>query len=107
MRGDDTGVAVKYCGGCNPGIERERIAAALAGAGARLVYPGKDGGEPVAVFLLIINGCETGCVTPEDYPGYRHTLVVRGQSIDHSHCPEDQLPDSIIAAWLKTRGYLK
>ncbi len=106
MRDDDTTVAVKYCGGCNPRIDRERIAAAMAGAGARLVYPGKDGGEP-ATFLLIINGCETGCVSPEDYPGYRYTLAVRGQSVDHCHCPEDQLPGSIIEIWLKTRGLSK
>lgn len=95
--------AVKYCGGCNPRIDRENPARALARAGALLVYPGRDA-EDKADFILIINGCETGCVSPEEYPGYRHTLVVRGESLNGRHCPESDLPEQVLDAWLKTRG---
>ncbi len=104
MRAGNNTVSVKYCGGCNPRINRESLAAALAGAGARLVYPEKSCGRPEADFLLIINGCETGCVSPEDHAGYRHHTVVRGRLVDDSYCPEEQLPDRVIAAWLKARG---
>jgi hypothetical protein len=73
-------LAVKFCGGCNPEIDRGRIAQGvceeLAGETIRV------SGEEEPGFLLIINGCRTACAdTPETRSG-RPAVVVAGETVD-------------------------
>ena len=55
-------VAVKFCGGCDPGYDRSAFWAevkARAGNSVEWVLPDQGGYEAV----LIIDGCETACVS--------------------------------------------
>jgi hypothetical protein len=78
-------IALKYCGGCDPGFDRvqyfNRIRDAAAGA-LQWVPLGENGCDTV----LIISGCETAC--PERFVDPKlHRISVRD---DHRH------PDAIM-----------
>jgi hypothetical protein len=77
---------ILYCGGCNPHIEREALAAELE-ADERL----RD--SDVAVY---ISGCRRSCRTGHrlvlDTPG---TLVVAGEHLDGTPVPATELAERI------------
>ena len=78
-------VALKYCGGCNPGFDRvayvEKVKSA---AGADIEWVTLDEGGIDAV--LLVTGCETACpLRSIDFGEYRRTIMIR----DDKQSPED------------------
>ena len=72
-------IATKFCGGCNPVIERgwvaQGIREALAGE-ARWVS-----GEEEHDFLLLVNGCRTSCADTAEIRSGPPVVVVSGESV--------------------------
>jgi len=73
-------MAIKFCGGCNPMIERgvlaETIRQALIGRALWVTWEEKPD------FVLIINGCLTACADrPDIQKGAPVSLVIEGQSV--------------------------
>jgi len=70
---------MKFCGGCNPTIERgvvaQQIREGLAGE-VRWVSE-----EEKKDFILIINGCPTACADTIEVRGEGPTLVISGTMI--------------------------
>lgn len=80
-------IALKHCGGCNPGFDRveyfERIREA-AGDSVEWVTLDEQGIEAV----LVISACETACPEEKiDFSPYGRVVAVRDDRID---------PDEII-----------
>jgi len=91
-------IAVKYCGGCNPGIERGDLVFRLADILAierpewELVLMND---EPWDV-LLIINGCPVGCSAKQFLAETRPVLIVAGESLQHKRMREEELPMAVF-----------
>jgi hypothetical protein len=72
-------IAVKFCGGCNPSMERgsvaERIRKKLAGEVTWV------SGDEEKDFLLIINGCATACADRPEKRGKIPVVVICGETI--------------------------
>ncbi len=72
-------MGIKFCGGCNPGIDRglvaQKVREELAGE-ARWVS-----GEEESDFLLIVTGCRTACADTAEVRSGRPVVVVGGESV--------------------------
>ena len=54
---------VKYCGGCNPRVDRKALVTEAAGTlGAKLIYEECPDDE----VCLLVSGCERGCLRSLD-----------------------------------------
>lgn len=78
-------MALKYCGGCNPGFDRvayvEKIKSA-AGPSIEWVAFDEEGFDTV----LLITGCDTACPhRTVDFSKYRKTLSIKDDKLS----PED------------------
>ena len=78
-------MALKYCGGCNPGFDRvayvEKIKSA-AGPNIEWVTFDEEGFDAV----LLVTGCDTACPRRTiDFSEYKQTLLIR----DNKASPED------------------
>ncbi|MGZ3596175.1 MAG: hypothetical protein ACXWMV_13990 [Syntrophales bacterium] len=74
-------MALKYCGGCNPGFDRvayvEKIKSA-AGADIEWVTLDDEGFDAV----LLVAGCETACPRRSlDFSQYKQSLSIRDDKI--------------------------
>lgn len=95
-------VGLKYCGGCNPQIDRSALVEEIN----KLLPPGRQlateqSAEPWEKAVLVC-GCPTACA---DKPTLRRLakqwIRVSGQMIDFEGVPEDQMA-AIIARKIKT-----
>jgi len=88
-------VGVKYCGGCNPVIDRKRV---LEGV-QELVF--RDGigfvpaADPEAVTVLILSGCPADCATRPGIQPPAGWVVVAGETVQHRAVPEEQIPATV------------
>ena len=78
-------VALKYCGGCNPGYDRVAYVGKIkSAAGADIEWVTLDEGGIDAV--LLATGCETACPRRSiDFGEYKRTVTIR----DDKQSPED------------------
>jgi hypothetical protein len=71
--------ALKFCGGCNPTIERGTV--------AQRIQEGLSSGvcwvsaEEERDFILIINGCPTACANTAEIRGNGPAIVISGEMI--------------------------
>ncbi len=75
-------ISIRFCGGCNPSIDRGRIAAeiidSLSGDGYEVIY-----NSPDADFIIYISGCTANCA--RRYNGGRlPCTVIAAQTVDAS-----------------------
>ena len=90
-------IRVRYCGGCNPEIDRGSLVSCLKGIiqseGIRAVF-GKDG---EADWVLLVNGCPRACLE-EELPQHARPLrwiSVEGSHLDYRPVPENELPQAV------------
>jgi len=72
-------LAIKFCGGCNPAIERGAVAKRIREELAKEVS--WVSGEEEKDFLLIINGCETACADMPEGERKTPTVVICGEAL--------------------------
>lgn len=83
-------VAVKYCGGCNPEIDREALVRQLAENTGLDIQPAGKLPEPSVV--LLVSGCARGCLNPgPDKGGPERQIVIAGESIDYWPVAKEEL----------------
>lgn len=68
-------LAVAYCGGCNPDIDREELVRRLARE-TGLTVKSLRGAERTADIILLVNGCPRGCLDPVLNPEPSGRIVV-------------------------------
>ena len=90
-------LAVKYCGGCNPSIDRAelvgKVAVLLAERNAdwKLVTLKESDYDAV----LLVNGCPVGCVQKQFLNETRPVILVAGESIQREKAAEAALPEKV------------
>jgi hypothetical protein len=93
-------IGVRYCGGCNPHIDRARLVRGLQDAIKKIgvaVDFTTDRGKIVDIVLLI-NGCVHACLE-EAYrkQGHNSQLIsVKGEMVDNRYVQEDRILDFLV-----------
>ena len=96
-------LAVKYCGGCNPSIDRAelvgKVAVLLAERNAdwKLVTMKEIDFDAV----LLVNGCPVGCVQKQFLKETRPVILVAGESIQREKVAEAALPEKVAEILLR------
>ena len=96
-------LAVKYCGGCNPSIDRTEFVGKLAvwlaerNAGWKLVTMKENDFDAV----LLVNGCPVGCVQKQFLHETRPVILVAGESIQREKVAEAALPEKVAEILLR------
>jgi len=90
-------IRVRYCGGCNPEIDRgslvSRLRSVITEAGGRVVFCENDDAD----WLLLVNGCPRACLEEEfsEELAARQCICVEGAHLDHSPVTETALAEAI------------
>ena len=96
-------LAVKYCGGCNPSIDRTELVGKLAvlladrNADWKLVTLKDNAYDAV----LLVNGCPVGCVQKQFLHTTRPVILVAGESIQRERAAEAALPEKVAEILLR------
>ncbi|MCR4441303.1 MAG: hypothetical protein QHH10_03555 [Peptococcaceae bacterium] len=96
---DPVRLGIRYCGGCNPGIDREEITKKIlrllvqAGMKLQVVY---EGDERSPDFWLTVSGCESDCTSRKDSLA---EVVVAGCSVDRWKAAGEE--DIVLRAYRK------
>lgn len=89
-------VRIRFCGGCNPRIDRGRIALelreALEGMGCRVAVGGGDEAD----FLVFLCGCLSGCAF-RDNPGDIPSVAVAAATVDCREVGEERIVPEVLA----------
>jgi hypothetical protein len=93
-------VGVRYCGGCNPQIDRLRIVMELQEGLRKMGYQvdsTTEGERPVDVVLLV-NGCKHACLEAKQVESDRgHPVIsVRGEMVDDQYVEEGDIVKILI-----------
>ncbi|HBQ85708.1 MAG TPA: hypothetical protein DER33_08875 [Syntrophomonas sp.] len=95
-------IRLKYCGGCNTVINREKLADEVLN-----YLKTKDKVEITrdeADVALIICGCPVGCVDIADIKNHTGKLImVSGTNVNYLHVPPDQMVNHIGRLILEDR----
>jgi hypothetical protein len=93
-------IGLRYCGGCNPQIDRARAVRSLKEGlktmGLAVEFTTET--KPIADLILLINGCTHACVE-EAYLKEGATtnfISVKGEMVDNHYVREDRIPDFLI-----------
>jgi hypothetical protein len=90
-------IGIKYCGGCNPLIDRAKLVCEIGKA----LPPGyslttEQYANPWDTGVLIC-GCPTACADKPNVAGLaRKWIIVAGKSIDLDNVPEEKLADVVV-----------
>jgi hypothetical protein len=93
-------IGIRYCGGCNPCIDRSKVITSLKETIKKIgmeVHFTADRQDAVDIVLLI-NGCIHACLE-EAYPMEGHTtqfISVKGEMVDSLYVKEDHIPAFLI-----------
>lgn len=89
-------VLLKYCGGCNPDIDRSKIVAEIKRrlpSDIELVTKTTETAE----VGLMMSGCSTTCLDREDVrQAAKQWIIVGGNNVNYFPVENDQLTDHII-----------
>lgn len=87
-------IGIRFCGGCNPRIDRGRIAReleqALTSMGHPVVFNSPDAG-----LVIFLSGCATGCAfkyNPKDPP----FITVAAATVDGEETAEDRIVRDVL-----------
>ena len=100
-------VGIRYCGGCNPQIDRSgaitRLREAIHKRGMAVDFTANRQGE--VDIVLLINGCMHACLE-EAYlkEGYSTRYVsVKGEMVDSDYVKEDHIPQFLVKKIVELR----
>jgi hypothetical protein len=97
-------ILFKYCGGCNPRIDRGKLAREIRQradvfaheAGSLVMKPGAEN------LLILINGCPAACGSVPQQLGGEKCLVVTGSLLEGREGEEEELAGIIMEHLKKT-----
>jgi hypothetical protein len=94
-------IGVKYCGGCNPLIDRAKLVCEIAKALPPEYILTTESSSNLWDIGIMVCGCSTACA---DKPEIRNLaqkwIIVAGSSIDLDNMPEEKLA-AIVARKMK------
>lgn len=93
-------IHLKYCGGCNPEIDRrgivKRLEKIFISNDLNVEFDFNSGGN--ADLRILINGCPHACLEEDVLDSAKMTpcLSIQGAMIDYRPVPEEELPHLIL-----------
>jgi len=89
-------IGIKYCGGCNPTIDRIRLVQEIV----KLLPPEhsmvNDESSNQWDIGILVCGCHSACADHQELRHLAcHWFLIAGQTIDQSMMPEDEMADAI------------
>jgi len=95
-------IGIKYCGGCNPLIDRARLVEEINKLLPSEFALAADESTNQCDLGILVCGCLTACADTPDFKNLaRHWIVVAGNSVDHNAIPEAELA-GIVVSKIKT-----
>jgi hypothetical protein len=97
-------IGVKYCGGCNPLINRAKLVQEIE----KLLPPEYSlttnlSSNPWDVGILVC-GCPTACADKPEFKNLaRKWIIVAGSSVDLDNAPEEKMADIIVLKMKKLK----
>jgi hypothetical protein len=86
-------IGVKYCGGCNPLIDRAKLVGEIQKALPSEYSLTTESSNPWDIGIMVC-GCPSACVEkPEIKNLARQWILVAGKSVDLENAPEEILAD--------------
>ena len=89
-------IGIKYCGGCNPHIDRTKLVRVIKELlPPEYIFTTKQ--SSVCDIGIMVCGCLTACADkPELTKLARKWIIVAGNSVDLDNAPEEKLADITI-----------
>jgi len=93
-------IGLRYCGGCNPQIDRARVIGdlkeGLQKQGLRISFSTEKQGD--FDILLLMNGCMRACLEQEYIcTDYKDQIIsVKGEMVGREYVKEDHIPEFLI-----------
>ena len=94
-------IGIKYCGGCNPHIDRTKLVREISKLlPPEFIFTKETSSEPWDLGILVC-GCLTACADKPEFRNLaRKWIIVAGNSVDLDNAPEEALAD-IVALKMK------
>jgi hypothetical protein len=94
-------IGIKYCGGCNPHIDRKKLVQEIKKLlPPEFIFAKETSSKPWDIGILVC-GCLTACADKPDFKNLaRKWIVVAGNSVDLNNAPEEKLA-AIVASKIK------
>lgn len=90
-------IGVKYCGGCNPHIDRTKLVREIEKLLPLEYSFSKDQSSNNWDLGILVCGCLTACVDKPDFKNLaRRWIIVAGNSIDRNNASEKWLADLVV-----------
>jgi len=98
-------IIIKYCGGCNPTIDRVNLVKLLLEKLKGVITIASDESD-VADVVLFVCGCPTSCIIKSGFTGTGNIIIVSGAGVDYMPLDEVKIPDFLAQKIksLKTDG---
>lgn len=91
-------IGIKYCGGCNPIIDRVYLAEEIKKLLPISFSLAKNQSSNPWDIGILICGCLTACVDKPDFKNIaRKWIIVAGNSIDQNSSPEKKLAEAVAS----------
>lgn len=95
-------IGIKYCGGCNPVINRGKLVQEIKKVLPLEFTLATDQPANQWDIGILVCGCLTACADKPDFKNLARTwVVVAGNSVDHNAMPEAELA-GIVVSKIKT-----
>jgi hypothetical protein len=90
-------IKVKYCGGCNPVIDRAKLVQEIEELLPPEIILSDGKAKDKWDIGLLVCGCLTACANKPDFKNIAvKWIVIAGQSVDHHNAPEKELADIVL-----------
>lgn len=90
-------IGIKYCGGCNPVINRAKLVQEIKKLLPTEFSFATDQSSKQWDIGILVCGCLTACADKPDLKNIaRKWIIVAGNSVDHSSTPEKELTDTVL-----------
>lgn len=94
------GIGIKYCGGCNPHIDRTKLVQKISELLPQYRFTTEQS-VPWDIGIMVC-GCPTACADKPEYKNLaRKWIVVAGKSVDLERAAEEELAEIIVDRILK------
>lgn len=91
-------IGIKYCGGCNPIIDREKLVQEIKKLLPPEFFLTTDQSSSEWDIGILICGCLTACADKPEFRNLaRKCIVAAGHSIDLDKTPEEELAATVLA----------
>jgi hypothetical protein len=90
-------IGIKYCGGCNPHIDRTKLVRKIS----KLLPPefifAKETSSKLWDTGILVCGCLTACADKPEFKSIaRKWIIIAGNSVDLDSAPEEALADIVV-----------